>query len=273
MYILTFYSLETTLLQDLECGKAVLAGLLRHKTQIFRALPWVLCGIAHTDHDIGRQCGQRALDLFAEDPREEAQHRITWSLLEPQSDFRSELELFIQGTPLFELAIEFVRQIAVWRFCYIVETTIESRHSNVTQERKKHHIGPVRVSLSNRLPLMERWIRKKQLDMDELTHCFTEARSLHSAASLLDLERHPCLLDMNVRKGRGGKVSAVHPWLTKAIYNCSIESMYRGMADQGKANTSAKRKIAETEAKFIRVKPEPPSFARVEFLSMQDHLL
>ena len=85
----------------------------------------------------------------------------------------------------------FLLQLATFRLTIVVETTIEAKHSRVAMSQRAHFIGPVRISLSNRLPLLERWLVRKQISMPELVQHFGAARSLARAATLLGLDRHP----------------------------------------------------------------------------------
>lgn len=243
-----------------------------HLSAVFfhlECLLFLLEGVAHHDPTIARQVGQQCLDRFAEDPRPAAQHRITTMLLKEGAPFRAELVKFIAGAALADLDSAFVRHVAVLRCIITVETSIESRHALVTLAKRKHPIGPVRVSLSNRLPLLERWLRRGHIDMGTIIECFTEARSLHKAAGLLNLDAHPCLMRI---ADKSPTASKVHPWLTRALYNCSAESMYHSVAKAAKKDATRKRKAAELDLKLVPAKESsPPVYADVLRLLMWDH--
>ena len=258
--------------RDLEHGQAVMVSLLQQKTQFCKALPWLLCGIAHTDLSVARRYAQLCIDRFEEDPRQVAQHRISWELLRRDSYFRRELECFISGSDIAQLSADFVRQIATFRFCIVVETTVEAKHSRVTSMRRQHAAGPVRVSLSNRLPLMERWLKRGQLDMVKLVHYFDQSRKIVEAAKLLNLEDHPCLVGFSESKGRGQKDSKVLYWLTKVLYGVALESMYRSTAKAGKHDATLKRKAKDMETKLLRSGPRATSFQALEAELMRDHM-
>ena len=87
--------------------------------------------------------------------------------------------------------------IAKLRHGAAVETTIEEKHARTTLARKRHHIGPVRLSLANRLPLLGRWLQKKHVSPEDLLRKFSEARSLKRAATLLGLRDHPDVIRSN----------------------------------------------------------------------------
>ena len=45
----------------------------------------------------------------------------------------------------------FAQWLAIFRLFSVVETSIEEKHGRVALDIKKHKIGPIRVSLANRL--------------------------------------------------------------------------------------------------------------------------
>ena len=132
-------------------------ALFRIKTCLWRILPHICVGFAVLFHDIeqARQLGHAILEMFEQDPRMEAHHRITWKLLRPGSAFRVALEQFVQGTDPCELPIRFIFQVALFRYIPIAETTIEEKHARVALTQKGN-IAPVRISLANRLPPLRR---------------------------------------------------------------------------------------------------------------------
>ena len=107
--------------------------------------------------------------------RQQAHHRITWEYLSPTSPVGSSLQRFISGTPRADLPPDALRMIAELRFVPISETTIEGKHAKVSLERFKS-LSPVRVSLANRLPLVEKRIKEDVGYLDELAGFFGVAR-------------------------------------------------------------------------------------------------
>ena len=159
------------------------------------------------------------------DPRASTHHRVAWRLLHPGSEFREELFKFARlGYRRRDLSEAFLLEIVKFRLISVVETTIEEKHRRVTLEQNIHHLGPVRISLANRLPLLERWLKKGVLDMKLLLRCFDTTRSIKQIAGCLGVEHHPSLLEVAKEKP-----SKVLPVLTKVIYGCD---MYSSMRDK-----------------------------------------
>eukprot|EP00975_Prorocentrum_lima_P002677 590683-Prorocentrum_lima.AAC.1 len=69
--------------------------------------------------------------------------------MRPGSAFHEALDSFITGTAIDDLPVDFRWQVAAWRFIPCVETTIEEKHSRVALSKRRHPLGPVRVSLGN----------------------------------------------------------------------------------------------------------------------------
>ena len=113
-------------------------------------------------------------------------------LAEAALAFRS-LKAWVQGANFDDLSETFQRQVSAWRFTPIVETTIEEKHARVALSKRSRRLGPVRISLANRLPLMERWIRKETVSATDLLDRFNRSRSLKTVPALLGLQDHPAL--------------------------------------------------------------------------------
>jgi len=145
-----------SLMQDLRSGQAHLMGLLQIKTQFWKALPWCLVGLASTSDQAARRAAAHCIAQFEKDPRQEAHHRLTWFWMQPGGRLRVGLDLFATTSiPLRELGAFFVSEVAKLRFVIVVETTIENKHARVTLARRTHAIGPVIVSLTNRILMLD----------------------------------------------------------------------------------------------------------------------
>ena len=166
--------------------------LLRLKTSYLQKLPWLFVGLAHVCQQTSREIGAQILRQWELDPRPEAHHRITAKLLSPGS-FLESLKAWVEGANFDDLCEPFQRQVSAWRFTPIVETTIEEKHARVALSKRSRRLGPVRISLSNRLPLMERWIRKNTISATDLLERFNRTRSLKTVPALLGLQDHPAL--------------------------------------------------------------------------------
>ena len=71
-------SLWKVLLDDCRAGQTFMMALLKLKTAFWTQLTWILVGLAHGDETVARQLARKAVAKFAEDPRREVHHRLTW---------------------------------------------------------------------------------------------------------------------------------------------------------------------------------------------------
>ena len=215
----------------------------------------------------------RALQQFDQDPRQEVHHSKTFALLRPGTPFRRGLQQLVSGRELNQCDAGFLSEVASFRMVVSVETTIEAKHSRVAHAKKAHHLGPCRVSLSNRLPLLERWLTRGHLSLGSLVQAFEQTRCLKRAACLLGIEQHPALLEVGLR-GRGAP-ARLRPVLTQVVYGCDMESVFKPMRGQAKHHESRKRKLAEKDAKLIGKAARRAgglTFADVEAAAMQAHV-
>ena len=248
-------------------------ALLKLKLDHWKKLPWLLCGLAHSDESVGRRIGQEALEQFSRDPRAECHHRLTWQLLQPGSEFRTGLDDFLGGSPLHGCNRLFQEQVATFRFMIIVETTVESKHARVSAVRRAHAVGPVKVSLANRMPLLERWLKRKHVQVIDVVQSLSGTRTLPRAASLLNLDNHPAMRDVSGLR-RGGP-AAMHPVLASVLYNCDMDSMFKPQKEAAATDRTAKRKRAATELRLTgaRTHRHLPKFHEVEKAAMIEHLI
>ena len=99
------------------------------------------------------------------------------------------------GTPRAELTIAVQRTVTTMRRMLATETSIEKKYARVALPKKKHFIGPARVSLANRLALFETWDRRGVIKVDECLTTLSMVRPLRSVPDRLGLSRHPLLAD------------------------------------------------------------------------------
>ena len=162
---------------------------------------------------------------------------------------------------------EWLPLLASWRFISVAESTIESKHAKVSLAERSHPIGPTRVSLANRLPLLERWLLRGHVDVQTIIHHFARARKLSGIAALLGFERHPALRGVT-------KASALRPVLTKIIYGSGLEDAYRSVASIALQHEKAQQQEAIREvklAKGLRKLKRGCCFSDVLLRSMHDH--
>jgi hypothetical protein len=206
-----------TLAQDIATARAHLQLELQTKLDWTQRLPWLLLALAHVHEPTARLMGRRALEEFERDPRKTAHHRITWAWFKPGSRLWTAFHAFIfENRSRSSLPGVFLNSVASARFVPIVETTIEAKHKAVAMESIRG-MGPVRVSLSNRLPLLERHVRDDPRYLLRLVECFEEARQFKQIPMLLGLADHPSL--QHLRRMRSSDLVQV---LTRIIYRCDV---------------------------------------------------
>ena len=110
-------------------------------------------------------------------------------------------------------------------------------NARVSLEGKRHHIGPCRVSLSNRLFQMNTLVTKRPQRLRDLVAKFASARALGNLASLLGLEGHPRILTL---RGSLKSDSRSEGCLEDAIYQCDIEARFTSLRHHMKADTKFK---------------------------------
>eukprot|EP00969_Alexandrium_andersonii_P264536 11692175-Alexandrium_andersonii.AAC.1 len=210
---------------------------LASKMDYWLRLPWVLCGCSHPDQTLARRAAASALEQYAVDARDAAHDPRTVALMKAGSEFRQGLEQFAAGGPLWHQNESFTRQVAAMRFFPVAETRIEEKHARVSLESKRHHVGPCRVSMSNRLLQMNTMLAKQPQLLTKLVEKFSEARALGKLASLLGLEGHPRLLAL---QGSRRKTHVFRATLTEVIYQCDIEARFTSLKQHMRADSNFK---------------------------------
>lgn len=181
--------------------------------------------------------------MFDADPREGAHHRITYAWLCRESPLRDDLQAFANGTSRSQLSATSLRMIAMMRFIPTVETCVEALHRKVSLQSMTG-LSPVRVSLANRLGLLESRIAADSAFVQQLVQCFSEARRFKNVAALMGFTRHPLL------QGRV-KSKSIVPILASIIYRCSLDDVFDDKADCAKFNTRERNKGIRNEAKLV----------------------
>eukprot|EP00959_Pyramimonas_sp_CCMP1952_P252441 5274399-Pyramimonas_sp.AAC.1 len=115
-------------------------------------------------------------------------------------------------------------------------------------DSKRHVIGPCRVSLSNRLPLLERTLLKRPVVLLGLIQDLEQARSLKKIPSLLNFEDHPLF-----SKLRETSRSELVPFIASVFYHCDLKNTYRSMKDYQMFDESAKGKVSRCVKKMTDV--------------------
>ena len=162
-----------------------------------------------------------------QDPRPEAHHRIVAHLF-GETCFLSELRRFVAGSPRHALQPQVLQSIAVWRFVPVAESTIEGRHARTSLAWRRHWISPVRVSLSNRLGMLEQSLRSEHISVKDLLESFDIARDLKAAPHILGVEEHPSL--RRVALGEIKETSwTLRKLLAAILYQCDLSMVFQPM--------------------------------------------
>ena len=229
-----------------------LMSLLKLKTVFWQQLPWILCGLALLDEVRAKEIGRKAIQMFSKDPRREVHHRLTWFWLRPGGLLRYQLDLYVStDMSRDEVGQPCCRVVAALRFVIVVETTIEAKHAVVTAARRRHAIGPVRVSLSNRLQMLEKWIVHGHMTAEELVACFDRMRSLKSLMREFGFDLTPEVMQrrsVGSEQPRRLHHNFLRPVCIKVFYVCGVESMYRSLRAQADHDRKAKDQQRRKEA-------------------------
>ena len=209
------------IIDDFRQGARANFTMLTLKYDFIRRLPTLAASLAVADEDRAREWGFKVRDAWRVDPRPEAHDPRTVRLMSPDAVFGQELDKFLDDrTPRRMLHYIFRFELGVFRIGMAVETCIEQRHALSTLELKRHFCGPVRISLSSRLPMTERHIHLGTVSGLDLLHAFTECCQLMKGPSEFGVEMHPSAMGQQTP-------SSMRVALAKIIYRCDVFDMYR----------------------------------------------
>ena len=218
-------------LADLQRGQVTLCTLLGLKTNYLKKLPWVMMGLAISDEQKARFIAQEAISQYYRALNATEHHPLSRKFLAHGCWFRLELEKFIQGTPRSDLSTIARIEMAKFRFCYSAESTIEGKHAQVSLASSTTTIGPVRVSLANRIHMVQHWLQCGQCTVEQLIHNFDKVRHLSSIAALLGIEQHPTIVNhLQAKKSGSLSQSAWRVMLPHIIYNVDFQSSFRDLS-------------------------------------------
>lgn len=204
---------------DLQAAKVHLRTLLQLKTDFAKRLPFFFAILAHQSEEVARDGARRILDMLDREPDPSSHHRITAQLMS-QDGFLAGVRGLAEGQLRESLAHGVLQTIAGFRFIPIAETTIEEKHSRLALQLKRHGVKPVRVSLSNRQPLLELIILCEPDTLQILATHFSQARRIVHLPDLLGVEGHPELVNVPQRQC---KMSSA---LGKVLYRSDLSSMF-----------------------------------------------
>ena len=166
-------------------------------------------------------------------------------------------------------ALPFLEALSKYDQTPTMETTIEEKHARVSKAQAAMRLGPVRVSLSNRLPLLGRLLKRGHINPELLLRKFEDARHLLGIPAALGLTLHPSL------STSGRTPALLLPLVTKAVYHCDDHSMYTGQLLQAQIDKKAKLASARAAAKAAAGKLRKPviDYRTVHAGIMSEHLL
>ena len=253
---------------EMRLAQSAQEALLRTKNDYWERLPWSLAAVAQVDEDRAREKARLCVLAFERDPRPPpVHHPRTWFLMAPGAPFRVELDEFIAGAPRWSLSDSFLEVLAEMKLMPCVETTIEEKHARVTQAKARHHIGPVRVSMSNRFPMLERRLLSQPEHLSDLLRMFEGARTLAKLPARLDLQDHPLL--QNWKPGKGH--SFLVPLLTAMVYHSDLDTCFFSLRRPIKADMKVKEKRAKDEAALGERRQQFRGETLVERNAIRDH--
>jgi hypothetical protein len=236
----------STLLGDFRKSKSMATVYMKMKLNYVNRLPVSLAVLAHRDESLARTMGAQHVAIFEADPREELYDEITWALLHPGAAFLVDVKKFFAGMPRANLQRSTLMTIAAWKFVPIVGTTIENKHLHVSIADKAHALGPVRVSLANRLPMLERWLERGAVKVADLLEYFEAAREIKQIPSLLGFSDHPDLKDLHSMSTFKARKA-----ISQIMYRCDLSHLYHSLKVAGKAHAKVNVKRKRDTAAFL----------------------
>ena len=211
----------------------------------------MLAALGLADEEKARAAGLRARTLFRRDPRPPpVHHRRTWKLMNPEAPFSIALDRFIDDrVARVDCGRDFNFEIAKWKFMPDVETCIEEKHARVSRSSAKTpNVGKVKVSLANRLPMLERSLARRPSTITTLMDSLALTRSFYQVPEMFGFASHPALV--SEQKARSQNMVAT---LTDIIYRCDAAGGYQTFRKQGLHHEHRNEKNRRAEKKLIDV--------------------
>jgi hypothetical protein len=233
-------------------------------------LPNLLLGLAVAlyNEDRARAIGMRILDQIHKCPGPPpANDELTWYYLQDGCEFRANLELFVEDLPLKETSLLFRMHIVIFRLMPCCETVIEAKHAQVAINQKRHPVGPVRVSLSNRLPMLERRLALQPSYITQFMECLNETRQFKQCLKLFDFASHPLITRKTLTRD--------FPMLLSHIfYQCDLPTSFRSLKQYANKDKKSRDLRALQEKRFSTNAPvAAPGRRRAFSTALRDHFL
>ena len=226
--------------------------ILNVKLNCWDQLPWLLCGIAHTNIDLARQTAAQCLKLFDQTPaaNQTLHHPLAVSCLSHTFPIRADIERFANGSPFLELGHETQLLINAFRFIPVAERVVEGKHKDIKRalSRLTFHSAP-RVSMAVRQNEVLS-ISKDETKMKLLHEAIAEVRSTKSLSALFGMAAHP---DLQAGAHRGSRRFSKD--FVRVIYRNDLWSQYLDLSHALRVDTivTGKEKQAAHKAKPTKV--------------------
>ena len=117
------------LMQEWQTAMQVITTTLRVKTANWKALPWILAGVASNDEDLARVAGSRALALFDSESFG-FKHPLSQKFLSKHGPLRQNVEDFLGGAPRAPMN-ELCSHLGALALIRIVERETEGMHKDI----------------------------------------------------------------------------------------------------------------------------------------------
>lgn len=226
--------------------------ILNVKLNCWDRLPWLLCGIAHTNIDLARQTAAQCLKLFDQTPaaHQSLHHPLAISCLSHTFPIRADIERFANGIPFLELGHEAQLLINAFRFIPVAERVVEGKHKDIKRalSRLTIHSAP-RVSMAVRQNEVLS-ISKDETKMKLLHEAIAEVRSRKDLFALFGMAAHP---DLQTKAHRGSRRFSKE--FVRVVYRNDLWSQYLDLSHALRVDTivTEKEKQAAHKAKPTKV--------------------
>ncbi|CAE8608181.1 unnamed protein product [Polarella glacialis] len=250
--------------EDWTTAKARLQVELRMRNAYWKLLPWALCGVAHDNIQVARECARNCLSLWESC---KIKHRVARRFLDPEwtgsaddPPLVQELTAFAFGADVSSLSSSFQLRVASFRLIRIVERSVEGWHSLINKVRKRApNANPAYLSLELRMKEFEQTLLRNPHHLPALASEYQSICTLAGWTSavlqLLGCSPHASPnMPTNLRD------------LAKLIYRDDLNTKHaaHNHVKQAIANHEGRRRASEPKLPALTMEPE--------MLMLLDHL-
>lgn len=205
----------STLLQEWHHGCSVFVESLRTRLGCYLTFPWVLLAGTHPNVKEARAGLKVAMQLWEDLPvaARNRQHAHVQSLFQNPALF-GQLKAFVDSDSDLDTFPALEEFLAPFTFVQVAERIIEAAHKDLGQTRPKHFSMNL-LSVTMRLPELDRYLSKDPEHFGVLVEAFSQARHLNAFAELFPCHmNHPKLLAL----GNCKKAARYVPFASEALY-------------------------------------------------------